>query len=211
VANEERDIIGPNRQPYIKQVDKGGLYMKIPIRTMTLAALFAVLTAVGAFIRIPFPLVPMTLQTLFVYLSGTLLGSRGGALSQVLYVGMGLVGLPVFTGGGGPQFVLHPTFGFLVGFIAGSFVIGYVLERVKKVSFLTCFAACAIGTAVIYFAGTVGLYLNLNFVAGKAVSFGKVLEIGVLPFVAVDAIKAAAVAAVTARVAPRLRHAMTGK
>jgi biotin transport system substrate-specific component len=202
VANEERDIIGPNRQPYIKQVDKGGLYMKIPIRTMTLAALFAVLTAVGAFIRIPFPLVPMTLQTLFVYLSGTLLGSRGGALSQILYV---------FTGGGGPQFVLHPTFGFLVGFIAGSFVIGYVLERVKKVSFLTCFAACAIGTAVIYFAGTVGLYLNLNFVAGKAVSFGKVLEIGVLPFVAVDAIKAAAVAAVTARVAPRLRHAMTGK
>ena len=185
--------------------------MKIPIRTMTLAALFAVLTAVGAFIRIPFPLVPMTLQTLFVYLSGTLLGARGGALSQILYVGMGLVGLPVFTGGGGPQFVLHPTFGFLVGFIAGAFVIGHILEKAKKVSFLTCFAACVIGTAVIYFAGAVGLYCNLNFVAGKALSFGKVLEIGVLPFVAVDAIKAAAVSAITARIAPRLKHVMYKK
>lgn len=75
--------------------------MRFPVRIMTLSALFAVLTALGAFIRIPFPLVPITLQTFFVFLSGTLLGSRAGALAQVLYVGMGLIGLPVFTGGGG--------------------------------------------------------------------------------------------------------------
>lgn len=77
--------------------------MRFPVRIMTLSALFAVLTALGAFIRIPFPLVPITLQTFFVFLSGTLLGSRAGALAQVLYVGMGLIGLPVFTGGGGPS------------------------------------------------------------------------------------------------------------
>ncbi len=77
--------------------------MRFPVRIMTLSALFAVLTALGAFIRIPFPLVPITLQTFFVFLSGTLLGSRAGALAQVLYVGMGLIGLPVFTGGGVPR------------------------------------------------------------------------------------------------------------
>ena len=71
--------------------------MRFPVRTMTLSALFAVLTAVGAFIRIPFPLVPITLQTFFVFLSGALLGSRAGALAQVLYLGMGLIGLPIFS------------------------------------------------------------------------------------------------------------------
>lgn len=180
--------------------------MRIPIRTMTLAALFAVLTAVGAFVRIPFPLVPMTLQTLFVFLSGALLGSRAGALSQALYIGMGLVGLPVFTGGGGPQYLLHPTMGFLLGFVPGAWVIGRTLEARRKVSFLTCLAACALGIGVIYAMGAAGLYFNLNVVAGKAASFRTVLEIGVIPFVAADGLKAAAVAAVTARIAPRLKR-----
>jgi biotin transport system substrate-specific component len=184
--------------------------MKIPARTMTFAALFAVLTAVGAYIRIPFPLVPMTLQTLFVFLSGALLGSRGGALSQVLYVGMGFLGLPVFAGGGGPQYLLHPTIGFILGFIAGSWVIGRTLDVLGRVSFFSCLCACFFGITVIYALGAAGLYFHLNVVAGKATSFWTVLEIGVIPFIAADGIKAAAVAAVTARVAPRLRRLKTG-
>lgn len=184
--------------------------MKIPVRTMTPAALFAVLTAVGAYIRIPFPLVPMTLQTLFVFLSGALLGSRAGALSQILYVGMGLVGLPVFTGGGGPQYLLHPTAGFLLGFIAGAFVIGRIIEALPRITFLSSLFACLLGIIAIYALGAVGLYFNLNIVAGKATSFGTILEIGVIPFVAADGIKAAAVAAVTARVATRLGYLKRG-
>lgn len=179
--------------------------MRFPARSMTLTALFAVLTAVGAFIRIPFPPVPITLQTLFVFLSGTLLGSRLGALSQILYVGMGLIGLPVFTGGGGPQYILHPTFGYLAGFIAGAWVIGFITERFEKPSLMVYLAACLCGTAVIYTAGTIGLYLNLNYVAGKEVTLRQVIEFGAIPFIAGDAVKMLGAAALASRVGVRLR------
>lgn len=179
--------------------------MRFPARTMTLTALFAVLTAVGTFIRIPFPPVPITLQTLFVFLSGTLLGSRMGPLSQMLYVGMGLIGLPVFTGGGGPQYILHPTFGYLVGFVAGAWVIGFITERFEKPSFSVYLAACLCGTAVIYAAGTAGLYLNLNYVAGKEATLRQVIEFGVIPFIAGDVLKMLGTATLASRVGARLR------
>ena len=182
--------------------------MRFPVRTMTLSALFAVLTAVGAFIRIPFPPVPITLQTLFVFLSGTLLGSRAGALAQALYLGMGLVGLPVFSGGGGPQYILHPTFGYLLGFIAGAWVIGFISERSEKPSFLLYLAACLAGTVVIYAAGGFVLYLNLNYLAGKEATLGQVLEFGVIPFIAGDILKMAGTAAMASRVGARLRPAV---
>jgi biotin transport system substrate-specific component len=171
---------------------------------MTLTALFAVLTAVGAFIRVPFPPVPITLQTLFVFLSGTLLGSRMGALSQILYVGMGLIGLPVFTGGGGPQYILHPTFGYLLGFIAGAWTIGFISERARKNSFTVFMIACLSGTAVIYSLGAAGLYINLNYVAGKATTLRQVLEFGVIPFVAGDILKMLGTAVLASRVKDRL-------
>lgn len=179
--------------------------MRFPARTMTLTALFAVLTAVGAFIRIPFPLVPMTLQTLFVFLSGTLLGARAGALSQMLYVGMGLIGLPVFTGGGGPQYILHPTFGYLVGFIAGAWVIGFISERFEKPSLTVYFAACLAGTVAIYAVGTAGLYLNLNYIAGKEATLRQVIEFGAVPFIVGDVLKMLGAAALASRVGARLR------
>ncbi len=65
-------------------------------------SLFTTLTAVGALIKIPFPMVPMTLQTLFVLLSGNLIGARLGAFSQLLYLFIGLIGFPIFAYGGGP-------------------------------------------------------------------------------------------------------------
>ncbi|HPD96884.1 MAG TPA: biotin transporter BioY [Synergistales bacterium] len=178
--------------------------MRFPAKTMTLTALFAVLTAVGAFIRVPFPPVPITLQTLFVFLSGTLLGSRMGALSQILYVGMGLIGLPVFTGGGGPQYILHPTFGYLLGFIAGAWTIGFISERARKNSFTVFMIACLSGTAVIYSLGAAGLYINLNYVAGKATTLRQVLEFGVIPFVAGDILKMLGTAVLASRVKDRL-------
>ncbi len=184
--------------------------MRFPVKTMTLTALFAVLTAVGAFIRIPFPLVPITLQTFFVFLSGTLLGSRSGALAQLLYVGMGLIGLPVFTGGGGPQYVLHPTFGYLLGFIAGAWTIGFISERFEKPSFKVYLAACLAGTVVIYAVGVSVLYLNLNYVAGKVTTLRQVLEFGVIPFVLGDIIKMSGTAALASRVGPRLRQIQRG-
>ena len=92
-----------------------------------LVALFGVLTAVGAFIRVPLPTgVPFTLQVPAVLLAGLLLGPRLGAASQAAYLAVGLLGLPVFAGGGGPGYVLSPTFGFLVGFVAAAPAVGLV-------------------------------------------------------------------------------------
>lgn len=74
----------------------------IRTRKIILVSLFAALTAVGAFIKIPLPHIPITLQTLVVMMSGNLLGHKLGALSQLLYLAVGLLGAPIFAYGGGP-------------------------------------------------------------------------------------------------------------
>ena len=96
-------------------------------RNMVLAALFAALTAIGAFLQIPTGTVPITLQFLFTALAGLLLGWKWGAISQLLYVGIGLLGLPVFTQGGGIGYVLQPSFGFLLGLIPAAAIIGALM------------------------------------------------------------------------------------
>ena len=75
---------------------------------LILIALFAALSVVGAFVKIPTPLVPFTLQTLFCVYAGFLLGARRGFASQLLYLLIGLIGIPVFALGGGPSYVLQP-------------------------------------------------------------------------------------------------------
>ena len=82
---------------------------KITTREMTLCALFTVLTAVGAFIKIPIPVVPFTLQFLFTMMAGLLLGGRLGAASVGLYALLGLIGLPIFAEGGGFWYLLKPS------------------------------------------------------------------------------------------------------
>ena len=84
---------------------------KVNVRNLSLMALFAALTAVGAFITIPVPPVPFSLQIFFAILAGALLGSRQGAMSIVIYLLLGLCGLPVFTKGAGLSYLLQPTFG----------------------------------------------------------------------------------------------------
>ena len=100
-------------------------------RNMVLAALFAALTAIGAFLQIPTGTVPITLQFLFTALAGLLLGWKWGAISQLLYVGIGLLGLPVFTQGGGIGYVLQPSFGFLLGLIPAAAVIGALSNTLR--------------------------------------------------------------------------------
>lgn len=104
-------------------------------REIVLFGLFTALIAIGAFIRIPVPVCPFTLQLLFTTLAGLLLGSRKGALSVALYVLLGLVGVPVFTEGGGPSYIFQPTFGYLVGFIAGAWLTGKLREMSGSWSF----------------------------------------------------------------------------
>ncbi len=172
-------------------------------RSMILASLFAVLTAVGAQVRIPLPLVPITLQVLFVFLAGVLLPPRTAFASMALYLAMGLLGLPVFAGESGPSIVLHPTFGFLLGFIGAAWTISMIVSA-KGRRFSVCMAACMAGMAVLYTVGVVGLYLNVNYILGKAMTWANAVKVGLVPFVAGDLLKGLAAALIAARVGPRL-------
>ncbi len=169
-----------------------------------LVPLFTALTAVGAFIKIPIPHVPFTLQTLMVMFAALILGSRRGALSQLLYLVIGLMGLPVFAQGGGPAYVLQPSFGFLLGFIPGALVIGKILENAKNISLPKVITALILGQAVIYLFGLSYLYLNLNFILHKPVSPYSVLLAGCLIFLPGDVLKTAVAALVMVPIRDRL-------
>lgn len=94
-------------------------------------AIFVVLMIVSAFIKIPFPLVPLTFQTVVAVLAGLLLGALYGTAAVGVYIFMGLIGLPVFTSGGGFAYVVQPTFGYILGFAAAAFVAGALCGRGK--------------------------------------------------------------------------------
>ena len=154
-------------------------------KDMILVALFAVLTTIGAKISIPTPIVPFTVQFLFVALSGILLGSRLGAMSQILYVAMGLLGLPVFASGGGLSYVLKPTFGFLIGFILCSYLIGKLCET-EKLTTLKTFVSAFLGLMVLYVFGVGYLFLINNLYMGKVLTFFEVVTIGFLYKILLD-------------------------
>ena len=154
--------------------------------SLVMIAMFAALTAIGAFIKIPLPVVPFTLQIVFVFLAGSLLGSRNGFLSQVVYISVGLVGLPVFTQGGGITYVLQPTFGYLIGFAFGAYAIGKFIERFDHPTRKHFIMAHLLGVVVIYAVGVPYLYAALNFWMDAPTSFAHVFLIGFLNTIVVD-------------------------
>lgn len=160
--------------------------MKLKTDGMILCALFAALTGVGGLIAIPLPFtpVPITLQTFFTFLAGAILGKYLGALSQLVYILLGVVGLPVFAkGSSGIGAILGPTGGYLLGFIPAAFLIGWILEGREKPPFVLIFLAMMVGLLAIYIPG-VGW---LMWVA--KMSLVKALILGALPFLPGDAVK----------------------
>ena len=113
------------------------------------------LTIVGGLIRIPVPFTPITitLQTFFVIASGLILGGKDGAYAHIIYAVLGLIGLPVFTGGGGPAYVIRPSFGYILSFPLAAFLTGFVKSRFKTLNVGKLFASCLIGIAANYFIG----------------------------------------------------------
>lgn len=137
-------------------------------RDLIMIAMFAGLIAVGAYIRIPVPVCPFTLQFLFTTLSGVLLGSKKGAAAAAVYVLIGLAGLPVFTGGGGLEYVLQPTFGYLLGFIVGAFVTGGIVHT-GSLTMPRLLAGCFAGLMIVYALGMAYYWAISRFYLGEPI------------------------------------------
>ncbi|MDR3152978.1 MAG: biotin transporter BioY [Deltaproteobacteria bacterium] len=164
------------------------------------AALWAALIAAGAWLSIPLGPVPVTLQTFFVLLCGFTEGPRAWK-AVALYVGAGLAGFPVFSGGvAGPALLFGPTAGFALSFPPAAALAG--MGARAGGGFARLFAFGALATALIYAAGAIGICVNLSLSWGK--SF-----LAVLPFVPGDAVKLAAAALCAAGPARRLLRAGT--
>ena len=161
-------------------------------RKLVYTALFAALTAAGAFLRIPLGVSSITLQFLFTAMAGVLLGTGGGALCQAVYVALGLLGLPIFTAGGGFGYVLQPTFGFLLGLIPSALIIGLLTKKSRKP--VRIVLSCVAGLAALYAVGLPYMALILNVYMDKGLDFWAVLKSGMLPFLPGDALKIAVAA-----------------
>ncbi|MEW8955507.1 biotin transporter BioY, partial [Clostridium sp.] len=146
--------------------------MKFTVKEMIQVSIFAALTAIGAFIRIPMPYVPFTLQLFFCLMSGLIFGKKVGLWSQILYVSLGLIGLPIFTEGGGLYYIFKPTFGYLIGFVLCAYIVGSLRDKYKNsdIGLIKIFIFCTLGLMVVYTLGVLHLYVILNFYIGKAVS-----------------------------------------
>jgi biotin transport system substrate-specific component len=173
---------------------------------MSLVALFAALTGISGFIRLPIPYIPLTLQPLMVMFSGLLLGGRLGALSQLVYLLVGLLGIPIFAQGGGPGYVLQPTFGYLVGFVLGAYVIGRLTEGREHLHRGALFVVILLGIVAIYTPGVTVLYLNLNFIQQKAVTLSAAIKVGALVPLPGDLVKLAVVLALGPPLRERFRR-----
>jgi len=163
----------PSKNIAITWVEKGSI-----TRNLFLALGFAILTALSAQVRIVIPIspVPITGQTFVVLLSGLILGSTFGAISMLMYLFIGMSGLPFFSAGvAGLAILKSPTIGYIIGFFLAAYVVGVFSSRP--------ILAILLGSMTIYIAGVSGLMIILN------TSLSNAIAIGVVPFLIGDAIK----------------------
>ena len=154
------------------------------LRSVVLIALGTALLTLSAKVNLPFPYVPMTLQTLVVLVIGAAYGWRLGSATVIAYLAEGAMGLPVFAGPvGGLAPLLGPTAGYLFGFVAAAFVTGWLSERGWDRSVPRLFVAMGIGHILILAAGFFWLAFGIKLGAEKA------WLVGVVPFIAGSLIK----------------------
>lgn len=170
---------------------------------VTLALFFACLTGILAQFRfyLPGTPVPVTGQVFGVLIAGILLGKWGG-ISQCMYLGIGSIGVPWFSGfNGGIAYIAGPTGGYIIGFIFAAFFIGYMVDRyIKSRKFLSMLAIMFFATFVlIYVPGLIQFYLW----TGSSFGISELFMMCVLPFLAADFIKAVIVATIATSITPK--------
>ena len=180
--------------------------MRRRTRKLVWCAMFTALIAVGAFIKIPTPLVPLTLQFFFVALAGLLLGKWMGGACCLVYLAAGLLGIPVFTKGGGLWYVAEPTFGYIVGFVLGAFVAGWIAHGGEgNPGYLRLIAAVLAAMAVVYACGFAYCYAAQRWIHGVAVEWYPLFVSGVLLCLPGDIATGLVGVLIAKRLIPRLR------
>ncbi len=191
-----------------------GNYKGMSIQGITLIPLFTALITVGAYVRIPTPLVPITFQVFFVVLAGLLLGPRWGAYSALLYLLLGLFGVPVFTEGGGFGYIFRPTFGYIIGFCFGAYATGRIAwsgQSNHKVSFKRLLVAVGIGVLIIYIMGAIYFYVISNYVIHIPIGIGALFLYCFAMVIPGDAITGVLAAILAKRLMPVIRKTREGQ
>lgn len=137
---------------------------------LSLIAVFTALIIAGTFIKIDLGFISFTLQTFAVQLTSSMLGAFWGALVVLLYLFMGLIGIPIFTKGGGFMYVLLPTFGYMIGFLIGSIAGALIINLFKKKNFWAYLSGNIVNLFITYACGMIYFYFLQTFYFGKAVT-----------------------------------------
>jgi biotin transport system substrate-specific component len=175
---------------------------------LVMAFFMACVTGLMAQIVIPLPWtpVPITAQTFAVLLAGILLGRFWGGLSMIVYLVIGLIGVPWFTGmNGGIGVITGATGGFLIGFILAALFLGYFADKyINARSFMPMLGLLLFANFVlIYIPGLIGLSAWIYVVKGSEPGIWTLLAMGLLPFLVGDIIKIGGAAALAKAVTPK--------
>jgi biotin transport system substrate-specific component len=171
------------------------------LTNIVLVVLGTLLLTASAKFKVPMPPVPFTLQTMVVALIAAGAGWRIGVATVALYLVEGLAGIPVFANGGGPAYVMSPTFGFLVGYLPMAWIIGRFADRGAAGNVALLFGVMLVGDAVAFALGFAWLYIVASSIVGSGAELPKWLQGdnlvetafngAVKPFILWDALKLA--------------------
>jgi len=196
----------------------------VKLKNLLLCALFAALTAVSTFLpKIPIPGTPLmfTFQTFFVFLTGLMLEPRFALISQLVYMALGLICLPVFMSGGGLSYVLEPSFGFIIGFAVCAFLTSLLTRRMviaslkaegraRALAALKAALGALVSLLAMYVIAIIYMYLIYTLYLGQSTAL-PVLAVSMGVFVLMDSVKFVLAALIGAAVLRRLPGAGSRK
>lgn len=172
---------------------------KLTTKAMALIGVMTAIICIMGPLSLPIGPVPLSLGTLAIYFAVYVLGMKKGVITCLVYLLIGLVGVPVFAAfSSGPAKLLGPTGGYLIGYIFLALICGFVIDKTDNM--LICFLGMLLGTAVLYMFGTAWLAYSLNK------TFPEALAVGVLPFITGDVAKIVIAMIAGGEVKKRLRQ-----
>lgn len=200
-------------QKYMSSMKRMSAQSRSRTTRIVFIAVFVALIAVGAFIKVSIGIIPVSMQFCFCMLAGLLLGWKDGTISVLIYLALGLAGVPIFTMGGGIMYVLQPTFGYMIGFIFGTAVCGVIARGANNTapklwrSLLGAFVAMAI----VYTVGVFYMYLMLNFYIGNTIAMSKAWLSGCALFLPTDSLWCVVGSLVAVKVVPIIFRTSLGR